>query len=325
MKKFLWNTTALYAPVDAATAAARQAQRESIPVVSSTKEEEKEPPKAEGEEGAEAGEGEGTEGTEGTEGNEGGESESEGDGGEGQQDQNEEQIAANAEAAAKLEQEKKDATSQKEKDRIQRRIDRLTAKSSALEKENAELKAKLAAKPDKVLSEEEVETRANTKAQQISNEREFTNACNRLAEAATKVDKEFKKKIDSVVDELGGLQSGGMPPHMIHILDDMDNGGEVLSHLANDIDTYEEVITLPMGKMASRLAKIATKIEEDKKAATKKPPIKDPSKVPNPPEQLRGGKQPVVAYNPKMSMNDYAAMRLKQKQQREERRKAGMR
>lgn len=321
LRKFLWNTTALYAPEGKTAAEIREEVRKTIPVTS-TKGDGSEPvnnkTETETETEVETEETEGAEGEEGTEGV------------EGQQEQNQEQIDANAKTAEQLEQEKKDATTQKEKDRVQRRIDRLTAKTTELELKNKELEAKLAAKPDKALSEEEVETRANQKATQITTEREFVNACNRLAKDATATDKEFKKKIDAVVDELGGIQSGGMPPHMIGMLDDMDDGGKVLAHLANDIDTYEEVIGLPMAKMATRLAKISTQIAADEaKAAAeakKNKGPKEPSKVPNPVEPIRGGSTTIPGvYRKGMAQEDYVAMRLKQRQQREERRKAGLR
>ena len=242
-------------------------------------------------------------------------------------DENKETIKANEKTAEELEAEKAAATTQKEKDRVQRRIDRLTAKTTTLEKENAELKKQLAAQPDKTLTEAEVDARANKIADQRFTEREFVNACNKIAKDATAVDKEFKKKIDAVVDELGGLEAGGMPGYMVGILDDMDDGGKVLARIVNDIDEYEEIRALPMAKMATRLAKISTQIEAEEKAAAeaaKKKP-KEPSKVPAAPDQLRGGSTTLPGtYRKGMSQEDYVAMRTKQKAEAAERRKAGL-
>lgn len=236
---------------------------------------------------------------------------------------NNEEIKANEKTAEELETEKAAATTQKEKDRIQRRIDRITAKSAKLEEENAELKRQLAAKPKEGLTEEEIERRSDVKAEEKAVQRQFANDCNKLFNDATKLDKEFKKKIDSVVDELGGVEAAGIPGQMIGILSDIDNGGAVLSHLANDIDLYEEVRALSLSKMANRLNKISNELEKAAEEGKKKP--KEPSKVPDPVQAIRGSNSSPGTYTQGMSMDAYVTLRNKQKAEREQRRKAGLR
>ena len=117
---------------------------------------------------------------------------------------------------------------------------------------------------------------------------------------------------------------------MVGMLDDMEDGGKVLAHLANDIDIYEEVRELPMAKMATRLAKISTQIAADEaKAAAEAKKAKDPktpSKVPDPVQPIRSGSTTIPGvYRKGMAQEDYVAMRSKQKAAAAERRKAGYR
>lgn len=307
MKKFLFNTTAFFAPVDPA----REALRKSIQVTHV---------KGEGKDG---------EGEEETVEEVVEEVVAEGEGENHQEtiDENKEEIKANEKTAEELAAELEAATTEKDRARVQKRIDRLTAKNDNLIKENEELKKQLAAKPKEGLTEEEVERRSNVKADQKAAERQFATDCNKLFADASKVDKEFKKKIDGAVADLGGLDKGGIPPIMIGYLSDIDNGGAVLAHLANDVDLYEEVRELPMTKMANRLNKIGLQLEkaaEEAAKAAKKAP-KEPSRVPNPVQPIRGNQSSPDSYTKTMSMDSYVEMRNRQKAALAERRKAGLR
>lgn len=232
-------------------------------------------------------------------------------------EEGEEQIEASEKKEEDLEAEKLEAKSQKEKDRIQKRIDKEVAKRKKLEDENADLKRQLAAKPDaeKVLTEDDVEKRAERKAEDKVATREFINACNRLADAAKKVDKDFKKKIDEVAEDYAPI-----PGVMIAILDDMDNGGEVLSYLASNPEEYGEVCELPEGKMGRQLQKLSDKLEVDKK-----PKPKVISKAPKPNEPVGGNRQSPNQLREGMSMDEFVRVRNAQVTKRQEERRRGLR
>ncbi len=222
-------------------------------------------------------------------------------------DEAEEKIEEHEATEEELKEAKAEADTAAAKAKIQKRIDKEVAKRKAVEAERDELKRKLEAKPDadKALTEEDVETRAERKAAEKDAQREFVKACNRVADAALKVDKEFTKKVDSMAEEIGPI-----PGHMIGILDDLDNGGEVLSHLANNVDEAEEMYKFPPIKMGVELAKLATKLE---KAKIKVKPI---SKVPAPNEGVGGnnrqGTPQITAADDRLSVSDWIAKRNKE-------------
>lgn len=220
---------------------------------------------------------------------------------DGDSEDNKEKIEKSEKTEEELEKEKHEAKSSADKARIQKRIDKEVAKRKVLEEENKELKRKLEAKPDaeKALTEEDVESRAEAKAKVKSAEREFVNACNRLADAAKKIDKDFKAKIDEVTEEYEPI-----PGMMIGILDDMDNGGEVLSYLANNPEEYGEVHGLTEGKMGRRLQKISDKLIEDKKPKPKKI-----SSAPKPNEPVDGNRISPSILSDKMPMEEWVRKR----------------
>lgn len=214
----------------------------------------------------------------------------------------EEEVEASEEKEEQLEEEKKAAETQAEKDKIQRRIDREVAKRKALETQIAELQKQLEAKPDAKLTEEEVEKRANDKAAKAVAEKEFVQACNRLADAGNKLDKKFNEKIQDMAEDIGPI-----PTAMIGILDDLDNGADVLKHLAEDHELALKMYGYSPAKMGVELAKLSTKI-----ATPTKKPI---SKVPNPPNPVGGNSRANVQLNDKMSDKEW--IRERQKQLRE--------
>lgn len=164
--------------------------------------------------------------------------------------------------------------------RLQKRLDKETGSKKDLTKELNAAKSALEAKQadgEIVLTEEEVERRSEEKANRKVAETEFVKACNRIFDDAIKIDKQFKVKVDAMAEDIGPI-----PSIMIGILDDIDNGAAVLSHLTNNVDEAEDIYKLSPAKMAIELAKISTKV-------VVKPLKKDISKVPPPNEPIGGG------------------------------------
>ena len=232
-----------------------------------------------------------------------------------------EEITASEKTEEELETEKQEAKTTAEKSRIQRKIDKEVAKRKTLEEELAETKRQLAAAKEGKegkFDEDEVDKRANAKAEQKVAEREFLNASNRLADAAEKLDKDFIKKIKVIAEETAPI-----PGHMIGILDDLDNGGAVLVSLADDVDEYERIITLSPAKAAVELTKLSVKLAA-------KPAPKAVSKVPKPIEPI-GGKTSgtnndmVITDKDTQNMNEFIRKRNIQIAERQKMKAAGYR
>ena len=197
-----------------------------------------------------------------------------------------------------------DTKSKRQVERMQKRIDTLTAKTRTTETENAELKKLLDAKKEDgslTLTEEEVERRAELKAEEKLGARQFQKAVDTLAKGANALDKEFNKNIKIVTDEIALL-----PPVMIGILEDLENeagknvGAEVLVYLSKNIDAYEDIYSLSEGRMALKLQTLANKI-------TKKP-AKPVSQVPAPNKPV-GGNNVQSPLNDKMTDDEWIAKR----------------
>lgn len=222
---------------------------------------------------------------------------------------NKEEIKTSEKTEADLEKEKAEAKTNSEKARIQKRIDKEVSKRKALETEVEDLKKQLAAKTgDGKFTEEDVKSEAKKLSDQTIAERDFANACSRLEKAATKIDKDFGEKIKEL-----GADVGPIPSAMIGVLDDLDNGGQVLSHFTSDPDEYERIIGLSPTKMAVEVTKLATKLG--------KPVEKKISKVPPPLDTLAGNSRSDTPIKDTDPMDVWIKKRNKQV---EERRKAKM-
>jgi hypothetical protein len=175
--------------------------------------------------------------------------------------------------------EKIEAKATRKQERMQRRIDKAVAAQRTAEAEIARLKAQLEANPDQKLTAEEIEAKAEALATKKAQEKElkdiqakFEKDCDALQKVANKVDKDFDVKINELAEDIGPI-----PSFMIGVLSDMDNGGEVLAHVANDDELAEEIWAMKPAKMTRKLVEISNKL-----ADAKKPPKKQISKVPDP-------------------------------------------
>jgi hypothetical protein len=219
----------------------------------------------------------------------------------------EEKTAREAKEVAEAKAARKDA-------RIQKRIDTAVAAQKKAEAEVVALKAQLEANPDQKLTEAEVIARAeaiaNEKITQANMERlqlEFNKTCDKLQEDAIKLDKEFTPKVVAMTNELGPI-----PSRIIGILADIDNGAEVLSVMANDIDEAEKLYDL---KDKPEKLTIAIVRMADKLAEAKKPKVKPLSKVPNQGEQIKPSRVNSNTITGKESTEDYIRKRVAQREE----------
>ena len=115
-------------------------------------------------------------------------------------------------------------------------------------------------------------------------------------------------------------QFGPIPSFMIGVLEDFENGDEVLAYVAKEEDVAELIYSLKNrpAKMTKELVEISNKL-----AAAKKPKKKEISKVPDPVSPVKGGRangSTVITEADTKNMEVYSA---KRRAQMEERRKQG--
>lgn len=195
----------------------------------------------------------------------------------------------------------------KEREKLEARIEKERKKAKEARDEVTRLKAQLEAKSgdDNVLPVEEINKRADEKAHLLVREKEFNDTVARVANGCEKIDKDFSAKLNAMAEDIGSA----IPGQMIEILDDLPgNGANVLMHLANNTDEYEEIYQLPPAKMALKLTKIADKLN----AKT----TKQISKVPEPKDPIGGkGSSPEILKDD-MPMKDWVKLRAKQVEER---------
>lgn len=229
----------------------------------------------------------------------------------------EEKVEASDDKVEELEEQLEDKTlTAKERERLEKRIQKEREKGKALRDENEDLKRQLAAKPDseKALTEEDVERLAEQRAEQKVAVREFNASVNRIAESCKKIDKEFSEKVTAMVEDVSGTGSA-LPSVMVGILDDMpENGGPVLMHLANNVELYEELYQLNPVRMALKLKEISDSVI----AKAKKEKTKEISKVPEAKETLKGkGTTPEQRASEKDDMDTFVRKRAREVEERQ--------
>lgn len=172
----------------------------------------------------------------------------------------------------------------RKEERIQARINKMAAARDTALAEVAALKAQLKADPDKTLTEEEVDARAEAKAiakmkekELADTQTEFDKICDKLQKEANKADKDFDVKVKDMAETFGPIST-----FMIGVLEDLENGGEVLAFLANDEDIAEKIYGCKPAKMTKELVLISNKL-----IVAKAPKPKKISAVPEPVEAIR--------------------------------------
>lgn len=209
---------------------------------------------------------------------------------EGEDDVEEEEVSEEEDTEEETDGEEQEEEEKKEDDpeklkktieRLQKRVNKKTGNERELKKQLAEAQqalAKKVAEGEVVLTEEDVEKRAVTKAQQIAAETEFNKTCNRLAEEAAKIDKTFDDKIKDLAEEIAPI-----PGPMIGMLGDLDNGGAVLNYFTDHPEEYEEIIGMSLAKQALKIAKLSEKLvpKKEKKEISKVPAPNRPIKPSN--------------------------------------------
>jgi hypothetical protein len=222
------------------------------------------------------------------------------------------------EKAARVAKEKED----RRQNRVQKRIDRLTASNKNYESEINKLKKQLEARPLEGVTDDDIDRMADERAAKKLAEKRveearvsFETMCSKLEKEATKVDPKFGDKVSNMVEEIGSP----IPSTLMSVIADLDNenGGAVLNYLTDNIDEAEELYSLSERKMTQRLIRISDKLKTTESA---KPKPKTRSNLPDPITPIsESNVRDDTRLNGKESMDDFARKRARQV---EERRKA---
>lgn len=236
--------------------------------------------------------------------------------GENPNETEEEKVVREAKEADEAKEAKIAAKAQRKQDRMQKRIDEAVAER---EKYKAELEAFKTANPDKNLTEEEVNSRAEILAAKKLADKNaadlqtaFDADCAKLQKEANKLDKEFDDNVNDMADQFGPI-----PSFMIGVLSDFDNGAEVLAHIAKNEEVAEILYSFKNkpAKMTKELVEISNKLE-----AAKKKPKKEISKVPDPPTPVNARNvqnTTITSQDTKPeNMDNYVAKRTRQMEEK---------
>lgn len=139
---------------------------------------------------------------------------------------------------------------------LQRRLD------AALSVTGAETRSGADDAP-KTYTEEEVDRRARTRAEEIAHQAVLTKACNDLFAKGVETHKDgFVEARDSLVNAFGDTLEAR--PDFLEALTELPNGHEVFFALAKDLDHAAEVLSLPSAKMGLRLAQLSADVGKTK-------------------------------------------------------------
>ncbi len=164
-------------------------------------------------------------------------------------------------AEAKAERERERAA----RDPFRKRIDKLTAQKSALEREVELLRTRAA--PVEGLNPD-IEAIALAKADEIVRRKEFDRACDRTYDEGVKAYPDFSEKLSDLrlID--------GFSPEVIEDMLETGSAHQVLYRLASDPEEADRIFNLPPKRRVIELTKLAVTVA--------KPPEKPVSKAPPP-------------------------------------------
>jgi len=142
---------------------------------------------------------------------------------------------------------------------LQRRVDRLTREKYQLKAENDQLRTpKQQADDDKEhLTEDEVETRAETRAREIAELKQIEQHCNAVFDKGVKANKDFAKTFQGLVDEIGApFDAKGKPTSTMAAILDADEPHKLIQHLADNPELAGELAELSPSKQIRRIVQI---------------------------------------------------------------------
>jgi hypothetical protein len=163
---------------------------------------------------------------------------------------------------------------------LQRRIDRLTREKYQLRAENEQLRTPRQVDEDHPLTDEDVETRAQTLAREITERNEFNARCNDVFDKGQKASKKFTESMQSLAEEVGPVfDNKGNPSTVMAAILDADEPHKLIIYLADKPDLAAELADLSPSRQIRRIAQIEKEMGEDKPK---------PSTAPKPVQPVKG-------------------------------------
>lgn len=191
--------------------------------------------------------------------------------------------------------------------KLQRRIERLSAKVGGTSRERdlyREQLAQLAPQADETESAEpDIERVATEKARQIVHQQQLETKAQDVVKTGKKLEG-FDQAVATLRDEVPFVDSRGrFTPFFTAVLES-DMAAQVMHYLGNNPDEASEFEGLSQTQIGRRLAKLEDKLGHDAKAKT--------SKAPSPIEPIGRGGSPAVVDLTSASQSDYEKLRAKQ-------------
>jgi len=169
--------------------------------------------------------------------------------------------------------------------KLQRRIDRLTAKRGASEREVQILREELSrakvagqeseeGEPERKLSEADIERLAEQKAAEKLKQRSVAQRVDSVLKTGKALEG-FDAAVNAVADEVAFTDKSGRPTPFIEAVLDADDPAAVLHYLGNNPDEAAEFADLTASQIGRRLAKLELKLKPEGKERSSAPaPLK---------------------------------------------------
>lgn len=197
-----------------------------------------------------------------------------------------------------------------------RRIERLTAKRGAAEREAEILRQQLAefqqrasrqdedGEPAKrQLTEADIDRIAREKAEELTRQRAIGERVGKVLKEGSKLDG-FNAAVDAVAEVVPFMDKRGKPTPFIEAVLDADNPAELLKYLGDNPEEAEELADLTPARLGRRLATLELKL---KPGATKQT-----SSAPKPLQPIKSGNAGLsTPRTPEELLNELRAMRSK--------------
>ncbi len=175
---------------------------------------------------------------------------------------------------------------------LQRRIDRLTREKYQLRAELDQSRQPKHPDDDHPLTNDDVETRAEARARELLEVRQFNDRCNEVFEKGTKVSKQFADSLKTLSEEIGGaFDAKGKPTSAMSAILDADEPHKVVLYLADKPDLAAELAELSPSRQIRRIAQLEREMGDEAKPQT--------SNAPPPPKPVKTGGGSNSAPDPK--------------------------
>lgn len=177
--------------------------------------------------------------------------------------------------------------------KLTRRIERLTAKRGASEREAEILRQQLAEFQQRVsqqdddgepakrqLSESDIERIARERAEEMTRQRAIGERVGKVLKEGSKLDG-FNQAVDAVAEVVPFMDKRGKPTPFIEAVLDADNPAQLLKYLGDNPEIAEDLADLSPAQLGRRIGKLEEKLASAKKVSA--------SSAPKPLQPLKAG------------------------------------